>query len=95
VAGSIGIAPSGNLNPEREFPSMFEPVHGSAPDIAGQGVADPTAAILSAALLLDHLGHPRAARAIDEAVLADLAARVPGTIRRTSEIGDSIAGRLV
>ncbi|TCK24791.1 tartrate dehydrogenase [Pseudonocardia endophytica] len=60
VAGSIGIAPSGNLNPEREFPSMFEPVHGSAPDIAGRGVANPLGAIWSASLMLDHLGHPEA-----------------------------------
>jgi 3-isopropylmalate dehydrogenase len=95
VTGGIGLAASANINPERTTPSMFEPVHGSAPDIAGQGVADPTAAILSAALLLDHLGHAHAARAIDEAVLADLTARVPGTTRRTSEIGDSIASRLV
>jgi 3-isopropylmalate dehydrogenase len=73
---------------------MFEPVHGSAPDIAGQGIADPTAAILSAALLLDHLGHPDAAAAIDAAAVADLAARVPGATRRTSEIGDAIASRL-
>jgi len=94
VTGGIGLAASGNINPERTAPSMFEPVHGSAPDIAGQGVADPTAAILSAALLLDHLGHPAAARAVDDAVIGDLAARVPGATRRTSEIGDAIAGRL-
>ncbi|SNS96756.1 tartrate dehydrogenase/decarboxylase / D-malate dehydrogenase [Geodermatophilus pulveris] len=60
VAGSIGVAPAGNLNPEREFPSMFEPVHGSAPDIAGQGRANPLGAIWSAVLMLDHLGHPEA-----------------------------------
>jgi 3-isopropylmalate dehydrogenase len=95
VTGGIGLAASANINPERTTPSMFEPVHGSAPDIAGQGVADPTAAILSAALLLDHLGHAAAARAIDEAVIADLAARVPGAARRTSEIGDAVAARLV
>src|SRR4051812_18311162 len=94
VPGGIGLAASGNITPERAAPSMFEPVHGSAPDIAGQGVADPTAAILSAALLLDHLGHPDAARAIDDAVVGDLAGRVPGAIRRTSEIGDAIAGRV-
>jgi 3-isopropylmalate dehydrogenase len=74
---------------------MFEPVHGSAPDIAGQGIADPTAAILSAGLLLDHLGHGDAARTLDDAVIADLADRVPGATRRTSEIGDAIASRLV
>jgi 3-isopropylmalate dehydrogenase len=94
VTGGIGLAASGNINPERTAPSMFEPVHGSAPDIAGQGIADPTAAILSAALLLDHLGHPDAAAAIDAAAVADLAARVPGATRRTSEIGDAIAGRV-
>ena len=93
-AGGIGLAASGNINPERSAPSMFEPVHGSAPDIAGQGIADPTAAILSAGLLLDHLGHADAARALDEAVLADLAERVPGATRRTPEIGDAIAGRV-
>jgi 3-isopropylmalate dehydrogenase len=95
VTGGIGLAASANINPERTTPSMFEPVHGSAPDIAGQAIADPTAAILSAALLLDHLGHPQAARAIEEAVLADLAARVPGTVRSTSEVGDAVAGRVV
>src|SRR6476661_7263972 len=61
VTGGIGLAASGCINPEREFPSMFEPVHGSAPDIAGQGLADPAAAVLSVALMLDHLGHPEAA----------------------------------
>jgi 3-isopropylmalate dehydrogenase len=95
VTGGIGLAASANINPERTTPSMFEPVHGSAPDIAGQAVADPTAAILSVALMLDHLGHPQAARSVEEAVFADLAARVPGTTRRTSEIGDAVAGRVV
>jgi 3-isopropylmalate dehydrogenase len=94
VTGGIGLAASGNINPERTTPSMFEPVHGSAPDIAGQGVADPTAAILSAALLLDHLGHGDAARAIDEAVFTDLTSRVPGTTRGTSQIGDAITARV-
>ena len=75
-------------------PSMFEPVHGSAPDIAGQQKADPTAAILSVALLLDHLGHAEAAARVERAVLADLAARVPGAPRRTAEVGDAIASRL-
>ncbi len=68
VAGSIGIAPSGNLNPEREFPSMFEPVHGSAPDIAGKGVANPLGAIWSASLMLEHLGHPDAGAEVLSAV---------------------------
>ena len=74
ITGGIGLAASGNINPDRTTPSMFEPVHGSAPDIAGQGVADPTAAILSASLLLDHLGHADAAAAVEAAVLADRAA---------------------
>ncbi|HVE26444.1 3-isopropylmalate dehydrogenase [Nocardioides baculatus] len=94
ITGGIGLAASGNVNPDRTAPSMFEPVHGSAPDIAGQQKADPTAAILSGALLLDHLGHPDAAAAIEAAVLADLAERAPGTSRRTSEVGDAIAARL-
>jgi len=94
VTGGIGLAASGNINPERMTPSMFEPVHGSAPDIAGQGLADPTAAILSVGLMLDHLGHPDAARAIDDAVVADLTSRVPGATRSTSQIGDAIAARL-
>jgi 3-isopropylmalate dehydrogenase len=82
------------VNPDRTAPSMFEPVHGSAPDIAGQQKADPTAAILSGALLLDHLGHADAAAAIEAAVLADLTERAPGAVRRTSEVGDAIAARL-
>jgi 3-isopropylmalate dehydrogenase len=94
VSGGIGFAASGNLNPARTGPSMFEPVHGSAPDIAGQQKADPTAAILSGALLLDHLGHAEAAAAIEAAVLADLTEREPGASRRTSEVGDAVAARL-
>jgi 3-isopropylmalate dehydrogenase len=94
VTGGIGLAASGNVNPDRTSPSMFEPVHGSAPDIAGQQKADPTAAILSTALLLEHLGLDDAARTVEEAVVADLAARDPGTPRRTAEIGDAIAARV-
>jgi len=96
ITGGIGLAASGNINPDRTAPSMFEPVHGSAPDIAGQGIADPTAAILSAGLLLDHLGHLEAAAAIESAVLADRAelAAGPSAPRRTSEVGDAIAGRV-
>jgi 3-isopropylmalate dehydrogenase len=94
ITGGIGLAASGNINPDRTAPSMFEPVHGSAPDIAGQQKADPTAAILSAALLLDHLGHTDAAAAVEAAVVADLAERDPGTPRRTSEVGDAIAARV-
>src|SRR5690349_15077934 len=94
ITGGIGLAASGNVNPDRTTPSMFEPVHGSAPDIAGQQKADPTAAILSASLLLDHLGHADAAAAIETAVVEDLAARTPGAARRTSAIGDAIAARV-
>ncbi|MFK4692417.1 3-isopropylmalate dehydrogenase [Streptomyces pristinaespiralis] len=94
VTGGIGLAASGNINPTGEFPSMFEPVHGSAPDIAGQGKADPTATILSVALLLRHLGHEYEAVRIEEAVAADLAERAPGTTRTTDEIGDALAVRV-
>ena len=93
ITGGIGLAASGNVNPDRTLPSMFEPVHGSAPDIAGQGVADPTAAILSVSLLLEHLGLDAAAAQVEAAVVADLAARAPGPVR-TTEVGDSIAARL-
>ena len=94
ITGGIGLAASGNINPDRTAPSMFEPVHGSAPDIAGQEKADPTAAVLSASLLLDHLGFTDAAAAVERAVLEDLAARTPGTTRRTSEVGDAIVARI-
>ncbi|HET9501629.1 MAG TPA: 3-isopropylmalate dehydrogenase [Marmoricola sp.] len=94
ITGGIGLAASGNVNPDRTAPSMFEPVHGSAPDIAGQQVADPTAAILSVGLLLEHLGLEDAARRVEDAVVADLAAREPGQQLRTSEIGDAIAARV-
>jgi 3-isopropylmalate dehydrogenase len=95
VTGGIGLAASGNINPDRTAPSMFEPVHGSAPDIAGRQQADPTAAILSAALLLEHLGLEDSARAVETAVVADLAERASGSgARRTAEIGDSVASRL-
>jgi 3-isopropylmalate dehydrogenase len=94
VTGGIGLAASGNVNPDRTAPSMFEPVHGSAPDIAGQQKADPTAAILSTALLLEHLRHDEAARRVEEAVVADLAERDGRPARRTAEIGDAIAARV-
>ncbi|MBM3542527.1 MAG: tartrate dehydrogenase, partial [Alphaproteobacteria bacterium] len=68
VVGGIGIAPSGNINPERTAPSMFEPVHGSAPDIAGRGIANPIGQIWSGAMMLDHLGHAEAARAVEAAI---------------------------
>ena len=94
IGGGIGLAASGNINPDRTFPSMFEPVHGSAPDIAGQQKADPTAAILSAALLLEHNGFPAAALRIQEAVAVDLATRGSGA-RSTTVIGDAITAALV
>ncbi|MCE7000807.1 3-isopropylmalate dehydrogenase [Saccharothrix sp. S26] len=94
VTGGIGLAASGNLNPSGTHPSMFEPVHGSAPDIAGTGVADPTATVLSVALLLRHLGHDREAERIEAAVAADLAERDPATPRGTEQIGDALAARL-
>ncbi|MEW1635485.1 3-isopropylmalate dehydrogenase [Streptomyces sp. NPDC093801] len=93
VTGGIGLAASGNINPTGAFPSMFEPVHGSAPDIAGTGKADPTATILSVALLLRHLGHEEQAVRIEEAVSADLAER-DGTFRSTDAIGDALAARV-
>ncbi|WP_256103997.1 3-isopropylmalate dehydrogenase [Streptomyces sp. ODS05-4] len=94
VTGGIGLAASGNINPTGDFPSMFEPVHGSAPDIAGQGKADPTATILSVALLLRHLGHTAEAVRIEEAVAADLAERDGASPRTTDEIGDALAVRV-
>lgn len=96
LAGSLGIAPSGNLNPERECPSMFEPVHGSAPDIAGKGIANPVGQIWSGAMMLDHLGYGDAARAIEdsiEAALADEKKRTPDLhgSASTEEVGRTIA----
>lgn len=98
-AGTIAIAPSANLNPEREHPSMFEPVHGSAPDIAGQGIANPIGQIWSAAMMLEHLGHPDAARAIEAAIemaIEDPKARTRdmGGTASCSELGTRIAGAL-
>jgi 3-isopropylmalate dehydrogenase len=95
IAGGIGLAASGNLNVDGTAPSMFEPVHGSAPDIAGQAKADPTATVLSVAMLLDHVGHAAAARRVETAVAADLAARGQlgqQSARSTPEIGDALAG---
>jgi 3-isopropylmalate dehydrogenase len=93
IGGGIGLAASGNIDATRTNPSMFEPVHGSAPDIAGQGKADPTATVLSLALLLDHLGHADAARRVEEAVAADLAARGAAP-RGTRTVGDALLARL-
>jgi 3-isopropylmalate dehydrogenase len=94
VSGGIGLAASGNLNPAGTTPSMFEPVHGSAPDIAGQGKADPTAAILSVSLLLSHLGHAEAAARVEDGVAGDLASRNPESPGTTAEIGARIASAL-
>ncbi|MFD6432250.1 3-isopropylmalate dehydrogenase [Streptomyces venezuelae] len=93
VSGGIGVAASGNINPSRDFPSMFEPVHGSAPDIAGQGKADPSATVLSVGLLLRHLGYEAEAARIEEAVSVDLAERGE-TVRTTEQIGDALAVRV-
>ncbi|MCP2267336.1 3-isopropylmalate dehydrogenase [Promicromonospora thailandica] len=93
ISGGIGLAASANINPDRTAPSMFEPVHGSAPDIAGQGKADPTATILSVALLLDHLGFAAESARVHDAVAADLAAR-GAAVRTTDQVGRDIAARV-
>ena len=94
IGGGIGLAASGNIDATGTHPSMFEPVHGSAPDIAGRAEADPTATVLSVAMLLEHLGHDEQARRVEQAVAADLLAR--GTaVRSTPEVGDAIIARLV
>jgi tartrate dehydrogenase/decarboxylase/D-malate dehydrogenase len=99
VAGSIGIAPSANLNPERAFPSMFEPVHGSAPDIAGKGIANPIGMIWSGAMMIEHLGHPEAAAAIVTAIEKLLSEGGPrtrdiGGQASTADLGKAIAAAL-
>jgi len=93
VAGGVGLASSGNINAAKEFPSMFEPVHGSAPDIAGQGIADPTAMILSVAMMLRFLGDEDNAARIEDAVERDVASRGDAKVR-TAEVGDRIAAAL-
>ncbi len=95
VTGSIGLASSANINPTRQFPSMFEPVHGSAPDIAGKGIANPMAAVLSAALMLDHLGLAKSADAVRAAVskvLAEAKVLTPdlGGKHTTTDIGNAV-----
>jgi tartrate dehydrogenase/decarboxylase / D-malate dehydrogenase len=99
VTGSIGLAASGNLDPTRRFPSMFEPVHGSAPDIAGKGIANPLGAIFSAAMMLDHLGLDKAANRVDSAarsVLAEGRVRTPdlGGRNSTGEVLEAVLNRL-
>lgn len=99
ITGSLGLAPSANLNPERTAPSMFEPVHGSAPDIAGKGVANPLATILAGAMLLDHLGEAEAARQVEHAVKATLAAGATltpdlGGSAKTVEVSEAVSAWL-
>ena len=93
IAGGIGLAASGNLNVDGTAPSMFEPVHGSAPDIAGKGLADPTATVLSVAMLLDHVGYPAAAQRVEQAVAQDLAER-GSEPRSTATVGNALAAAL-
>ncbi|MFA6716310.1 MAG: tartrate dehydrogenase [Victivallaceae bacterium] len=101
ISGSLGLAPSANINPERKFPSLFEPVHGSAPDIAGKGIANPVAAIRSAAMMLDFLGEKCSAQILDEAVNQVLsspdAPKTPdiGGNATTSEMGDAIIANIL
>jgi tartrate dehydrogenase/decarboxylase/D-malate dehydrogenase len=99
IAGSIGIAPGGNINPEKEYPSMFEPVHGSAPDIAGKGIANPIAQIWTGAMMLDHLGHEDAGRAVVHAierVVEDgkTLTRDLGGTAATADVGKAIAASI-
>jgi tartrate dehydrogenase/decarboxylase/D-malate dehydrogenase len=98
VCGTIGIAPSANINPERTFPSLFEPVHGSAPDIAGKGIANPIGQIWSGAMMLEHLGHPDAAAAVMRGIERALSdgPRTPdlGGKAKTTELGKAIAGAI-
>ncbi len=98
LVGSLGLAPSGNINPEREYPSMFEPIHGSAPDIAGQGIANPIGSIESGALMLEHLGEEGAAERIRSAVTAVLSDNIGtpdlGGTATTSQIGEAVIERL-
>ncbi|MCM3908199.1 3-isopropylmalate dehydrogenase [Trueperella bernardiae] len=100
VTGGIGLAASGNINPDRTFPSMFEPVHGSAPDIAGKGIADPIATISSVALMLDFLGYPELGERVRAAVDADMETRAEAAasgrplVRTTAQIGDAIVALL-
>ena len=99
ITGSMGLAASGNIDPERRFPSMFEPVHGSAPDIAGKGIANPMAAILSGAMMLRHLGHEEAADAVERATLhiieqGELLTPDLGGSSSTSQVGDAVIAAL-
>ena len=96
ISGSMGLASSANINPDTSVPSMFEPTHGSAPDIAGQGIANPMAQILTAAMMLRHLGEHQAASSVDEAVLAllkqgEILTPDLGGSSTTEAVGDAIA----
>ena len=91
VTGGIGLAASGNLDASGTNPSMFEPVHGSAPDIAGQGIADPTATVLSVGMLLEHLGRAEQAKKVNAAVAFEVSTRDPQASIRTQEVGDRLA----
>lgn len=93
ICGGIGLAASGNINPTGEFPSMFEPVHGSAPDIAGKNLADPTATVMSVAMMLDHLGLSEAAHDVERVVAADLLSRGDKK-RSTTQVGDALVAAL-
>ncbi len=99
IMGSLGLGGSGNINPEKEFPSMFEPIHGSAPDIAGKGIANPIGTIASAALMLEHLGEKAAAQDIERAIEATTASGIKtvdlGGKSKTSEVGDAVLNHLV
>ncbi|MBI5167365.1 MAG: tartrate dehydrogenase [candidate division NC10 bacterium] len=99
IVGSMGLAPSANLNPERRFPSMFEPVHGSAPDIAGKGIVNPLAAILTAGMMLEFLGEARAAASVKQAVekvLVEAEVRTPdlGGSSKTSQVGEAVVSKV-
>ena len=99
IAGSIGLAPGANINPEKEYPSMFEPVHGSAPDIAGKGIANPIAQIWTGALMLEHLGHPEASQAVVKAIECvveegKVLTRDLGGKATTAEVGQAVAAML-
>ena len=98
ITGSMGLAPSGNIDPERRYPSMFEPVHGSAPDIMGRGIANPLAAILSGAMMLRHLGEDAAAESVENSVtsvvaLGEILTPDLGGSSRTEDVGDAVVSR--
>jgi tartrate dehydrogenase/decarboxylase/D-malate dehydrogenase len=98
IAGAIGIAPSANLNPEGRYPSLFEPIHGSAPDIAGEGVANPAGAIWAGALMLEHAGYPdagaRILTALEESLASGTKTRDLGGTATTAEVTEAVVQRL-